>query len=488
MFRTADGVKVHAWMSTFWMSTRARLREGEQQSTAYVEVIVTEKWGDLLDFQKVPLEEAVARVNDAGFFILRSGEIYKAEPDDGAVTLQNRTGLAKTFAGRRARCKNGRAISASLAWLRSPNRREYKSIGYWPGNHGRPAKSCNLWQGWGIGAKPGDWSIIGNYVLHLVGGDRDKANFILDWCAHLVQRPWEKPGVALVFTGRNGAGENLLAKVLAAVIGQRNVLITANGKKIFEKFNWNTAGKLLIVAEAFAANAQELNRLKWFLTSDEIRVDPRYGSTITMKSRHRVLITLSRDQINAARNDGCRLVVCHVSDNWGGGNAYFDPLWKAVRGQNDALLAAFMHELRTRDIANWKPDEAARKLGTLARQNVLALDPPIIWLTEQASTATKDGAAGVVDMTPGTWSLLRERSEMLESYRTWARDNRVQGSCDYTTPETFHPTLRQFLNQKTFPGPKLEGKSGPMRYWCMPTRQEMNEGLNRLLGGKVIDG
>src|SRR5262249_54799334 len=145
-----DGVKVHAWMSTFWMSTRARPQEGEQQSTAYVEVIVTEKWGDPLDFQEVPLGEAVARVNDAGFFILHSGEIYKAEPDDGAVTLQNRTGLAKTFAGRRARCKNGRAISASLAWLRSPNRREYKSIGYWPGNHGRPAKSCNLWHGWGI--------------------------------------------------------------------------------------------------------------------------------------------------------------------------------------------------------------------------------------------------------------------------------------------------------------------------------------------------
>jgi len=75
---------------------------------------------------------------------------------------------------------------------------------------------------------------------------------------------------------------------------------------------------------------------------------------------------------------------------------------------------------------------------------------------------------------------------MLESYRTWARGNRVQGSSDYTTPETFHPTLRKFLNQKTFPGSKLEGKSGSMRYWCMPTRHEMKEGLNRFLDGEVI--
>jgi hypothetical protein len=31
----------------------------------------------------------------------------------------------------------------------------------------------------------------------IAAGDQDKANYILDWCAHMVQRPWEKPGVAL---------------------------------------------------------------------------------------------------------------------------------------------------------------------------------------------------------------------------------------------------------------------------------------------------
>jgi hypothetical protein len=159
MFRTADGVKVHAWMSTLWMSTRARAQEGtlrvEQQPSQYVELILTEKWGDPLDFQVAPVAEAVARVNDAGFFILANGEIYKIEPNGGGITLQQRRGLTKTLAGRRARRENGKSISASLAWLQSPNRREYDSIGYWPSNHGRPARSYNLWQGWGIRATGG---------------------------------------------------------------------------------------------------------------------------------------------------------------------------------------------------------------------------------------------------------------------------------------------------------------------------------------------
>jgi len=391
MFRTAEGIKVHAWMST-QSNAQERTLRAELQATQYVELILTEKWSDPLDFQEVPVGEAVARVNDAGFFILRNGEIYKAEPD-GAITLQNRTGLAKTFAGRWARCENGKAISASLAWLRSPNRREYNSIGYWPSNHGRPATSCNLWQGWGIGAKPGYWSIIDDHILHLAGGDRDKANFVLDWCAHMVQRPWEKPGIALVFRGRNGTSENLLAGVLAAVIGQPNALVAAAGRKMFEKFNWNSAGKLLIVAETLPADNQELSRLKRFVTDDEILVGQKSGHPVRTKSVHRVIINSDHRQIIDASNYERQFVLCYVSQKRAGDDAQFNPLRKAIDGENDALLAAFMHELRTRNISNWKPQEAARKLSTLARRNVLALDPPVMWLIEQANAATKDGAA-----------------------------------------------------------------------------------------------
>jgi hypothetical protein len=207
-----------------------------------------------------------------------------------------------------------------------------------------------------------------------------------------------------------------------------------------------------------------------------------------MKSTHRVIITLKPDQISAAPNDEYRLFVCDVSDNrHGDGNLH--PLRKAIEGQNNRLLAAFMHELRTRDISNWKPQEAARKLSgaTLAPQNVRALDPPLVWLSETLECTTKNGDPAKIDLSPGTWSLRRERSEMLASYVTWAERSRVHRSGDYTSREAFHRTIRKFLNQRTFPGAPLERKSGPTRYWFMPTRKEMKEGLTRWLGGGVVD-
>jgi len=93
-------------------------------------------------------------------------------------------------------------------------RREYAQIGYWPGGYDCPAKAYNLFRGWGIQPVSGDCSIIEDHILHVVaGGDQKKADFILDWCAHMVQRPWEKPGVALVLRGKKGTGKTLLTQL-----------------------------------------------------------------------------------------------------------------------------------------------------------------------------------------------------------------------------------------------------------------------------------
>ena len=223
----------------------------------------------------VPVDEAVARVNAAGYFVLTTnGDIYKVD-QRGGVIVQKRDGFTNLFACRLAD-DAGKLISAGVAWKNSSKRREYHSIGYWPDNHTRPPKSYNLWQGWGIEPKKGDCSIIHDHILNVVAaGDNHKANYILDWCAHMVQKPWDKPGVALVLRGRKGTGKTLLTEILACVIGRGNTLITASGKKLFLQFNWHLADKLLIGAEeAFFAGNRELNdQLKHLLTGSEIEVE-----------------------------------------------------------------------------------------------------------------------------------------------------------------------------------------------------------------------
>ena len=145
---------------------------------------------------------------------------------------------------------------------------------------------------------------------------------------------------------------------------------------MFDTFNWFLADKLLIGAEeAFFVGNRELNdKLKHLLTGDEIEVEQNFGRRISIKSMHRVIMTSNHDQVVAASDDERRFFVCDVSDKRRGDDTYFAPLIRIIKGDDDATLAAFMYELQTRDIKDWKPEQAARKAAStdLARQKLLS--------------------------------------------------------------------------------------------------------------------
>jgi hypothetical protein len=449
-------------------------------------------WSDPLDFHQVPVQEAIARVNAAGYFVLTlNGDIYKVEPG-GGVIVQKREGFNNLFACRKAlldkdkeKDDKDKAISAGDAWKRSPLRHEYDRIGYWPGGYHCPAKSYNLWQGWGIEPAQGNWSVISDHVLSVLAcGDKAKSDYILDWCAHMVQRPWEKPGVALVFRGGKGTGKTLLTLLVATAIGRRNAIITASGKKLFGTFNWQLADKLLIGAEeAFFVGNRELNdQLKHLLTGDDIEVEQKFGQRISVKSMHRMIMTSNHDQVISASEDERRFFVCDVSETHRGDDVYFAPLVSVIKGEDNDTLAAFMYELQTRDINNWKPERAARRAASggsdLARQKLLSLEPPLQWLLETALSRSAEAFDADRE---------KQRSTMLENYRNWAKTAQVRGASDYTGAETFWNSIKRLLNKDVFPGQRLFRSSGGTRSVTLPARQELLDGFNRLLGGKVID-
>jgi hypothetical protein len=233
-----------------------------------------------------------------------------------------------------------------------------------------------------------------------------------------------------------------------------------------------------------------------------------------MKSMHRVIMASNHDQVVAATEDERRFVVCDVSDDKRGDDAYFAPLVKMVKGQDEATLAAFMHHLQTRDISNFNPERAARNAGgrDLARQKLLGLDPPLQWLLEVAladptSSACHGllhdvgppGAADIhLDKTISAWlkdratssqpaGLEWPKAEALAGYRMWMKRAQARGASEFTGAEVFWNSLKRLLNKKIFPGRKLFRTSGGKRFVCLPPRAELVDGFNRLLGAKVVD-
>ena len=80
-----------------------------------------------------------------------------------------------------------------------------------PGSPKIVNECLNLWQGWGVEAKPGDWGLIRKHIEEvLAGGNEEFAEYIVRWIAWSIQNPAAPAEAALVLIGEKGAGKGTL--------------------------------------------------------------------------------------------------------------------------------------------------------------------------------------------------------------------------------------------------------------------------------------
>src|SRR5437660_6859158 len=65
-----------------------------------------------------------------------------------------------------------------------------------------PNDMINLWRGFGITPKQGDWSLLHSHILHEICSSRQELfDYLIKWMAHAVQHPDKPGGVAVAFLG-----------------------------------------------------------------------------------------------------------------------------------------------------------------------------------------------------------------------------------------------------------------------------------------------
>jgi hypothetical protein len=275
---------------------------------------------DPLRFDKLPVKVAVSLIN-AEFFVLRSsGRIYR-DDDDGELKAIPKPDFGTALAGRVVEIVdtdgNTKTKPAAVAWIESPDSREYIGVQYCPEGRGLKSNYKNLWDGWGLSAGDGDCSIVLDHVLQIVaGGNRAKADVLLRWMADILQNPTRKPGVCVVLRGSQGCGKSVIAALLRKVLGPKNVLVTSEKNRILGRFNAPVANKILLVGEEmlFAGDRATTDKLKHLITGDSIQIEMKFGDQIDINSCHRLLLTSNHQQVIQAASDERRFVIFDVSD------------------------------------------------------------------------------------------------------------------------------------------------------------------------------
>jgi hypothetical protein len=121
----------------------------------------------------------------------------------------------------------------------NPEKTESNTFNLWSGFKSQPRQNINL-------IKP---------ILHHIkeiwaNGITERYNYIINWLANIIQKPYEKNGTVLVFIGPQGCGKNILCNFLMHdLIGKRYSTTIKNLNKITQRFNSLLEHKLLITLD-----------------------------------------------------------------------------------------------------------------------------------------------------------------------------------------------------------------------------------------------
>jgi hypothetical protein len=264
-------------------------------------------------------------------------------------------------------------------WLANPARRQYERLDLDP--HGPPVlpgNRLNLWRGWGVEPKEGNWSLLNDHIRNVVAnGDLPSYRYILGWLAWKFQNPALPPEVALALRGKKGTGKGALMHATLVAFGQHGIQVF-NREHLLGKHNKLLQNRLLLCCdEAVWAGDREAERvLKGMVTEKSLVIEPKYIDSFNWRNRLGIIMSANAEWVVPATSDERRFAVFDVSSKHMQDDAYFVPLFTEINGGG---AAAMLWHLLRHDLKGWHPRNDIPKTQALRDQMVASLNGKQQW-------------------------------------------------------------------------------------------------------------
>lgn len=265
---------------------------------------------------------------------------------------------------------NGAAIFKE--WQINPNTKTYTGVEMNPS--GTTTGHLNLWRGLSISPAKGKYDLIKEFLLIVVcNGDETLCIYLVKWIAHMIQKPWEKPGVSILLLGGQGTGKGTFAGKIIGGIHKHHFLHLQTDDAITGSFNSSLESSYLIFADEafFSGDKKAANKLKAIETESQLHINPKYQPSRQITSYHRIISASNNDHAADVEYDDRRKLVIRFSEAHKGDFKYWAALDNEIKNGG---LEAFVYALLKIDLADF---EVRKKPQTteLLNQKIASLDP-----------------------------------------------------------------------------------------------------------------
>jgi hypothetical protein len=283
-----------------------------------------------------------------------------------------------------------RHMAVAPYWLRHKRRRTYDGIEFFPDpkNAAGTPGYFNLWRGFSVSpdaaTRPEErWKKYFTFLDHLKANicDSDPQVFrwVWHWFAHMVQRPRERIGTAIVLRGKMGTGKTIVGDVIGSLFASHYFLVD-DPRYLVGQFNAHMASCILLQVDEghWPGDKAAEGRLKGLVTAEKQLIEAKGVDPIRLDNYVRLLFSSNEGWVVPAGMDERRFACFDVADHWKEDHSRFGQLYAELNsGGREALLADLLAvDLNAPDAPNVR---VIPKTAALLEQKVRSLDPVAAW-------------------------------------------------------------------------------------------------------------
>ena len=399
---------------------------------------------------------------------------------DYAFHLMNKQSFLDMHAANKLQIGDKSKAVAQM-WMEWKGRRNFDGLVFEPGIEVNP-RWFNLWRGFAVApAGAPDHPMVERWKEHLFENicnrDKAQADWLTGWFAHLIQRPYEKPLVAVVFRGGKGVGKNALVERVSKLLGG-HAMTTSRRRYLVGNFTSHLQRCLMFVLdEAFWSGDKEAEGVvKDLVTGEEHLIELKGKESFTVRNLTRVVVIGNEEWLVPASADERRWAVFEVGEGRKQDRQYFEEMRLGLdeQGGGAHLLRYLMDYKITQDV-----NLAPNTIG-LTSQKISSLEPvPQWWYDTLAAGTIAGGDWG------GEWPDTIPTNRLRDALRRWVGNRNIKGRLpnDVNFGKILHQMAPSFEKRK-LGGNKVADGDTSYAYFKAPL-EDLRKEFDKFIGGGV---
>jgi len=186
-------------------------------------------------------------------------------------------------------------------------------------------------------------SLFDNLMTITTGNNDVLKEYFTKWLAHILQQPFDLPGVAIILTGLKGIGKDTIANfIMNNILGSNYAFNYDSNEQFFEKHDVGRQNKLLIKLEEADRSlcTQNASALKTKITASTMVVNIKGISPFSIANYNRFIFTTNKPNPVDMSDDERRFVIIPCSSEKKGDSVYWTNIYKNLLNDRGGRIIA----------------------------------------------------------------------------------------------------------------------------------------------------